>query len=204
MIATSISNKLLDQHDRNLLTRGYSAHLPRLNEDEQNLEREFNRLTLSTTYREEILGHGRYGDLTLHYGNNAHTGLHERGPFKNTFLRDYTKSASAIKPFLAPSYHNLTQSDYMAGKMIKNYSNNYRTSDDNVNFKRLSASSLPHKTHLPAFFKMKIKPIGLVDNASIYEQEAIHGHVNDYFVSKKYIKSEMMNVRDNFLCWKNI
>jgi hypothetical protein len=199
MIATSISNQLLDQHDRNLLTRGYSAQLPRLNVQEKNLEREFNRSSLSTTYRDEILGHGRFGDLTLHYGNNAHTGIHERAPLKNTFLSDYTKSASAIKPFLAPSYRNLTQTDYMAGRMIKNYSNNYRTSEDNVNFKRLEASNLPHKTHLPSFFKTKIKPIALVDDASIYEQEAINGHVNDYFVSKKYIKSEMMNVRDNFV-----
>ena len=199
MIATSIPNWLLDRHDRNLLTRSHSAQLPSLNVEQQNAEREFNRLTLSTTYRDEILGHGNNGDLTLHYGNCAHMGRHERAPFKNTFLNDYTKSASAVKPFISPSYHNLTQSDFMCEKLIKNYSNNYRTSEDNTISKRLDSNNIPIKTHLPQFFKTKVKPIALVDKAAIYEQEALNGHVNDYFYSKKYVKSEMMNLRDNFV-----
>jgi hypothetical protein len=199
MIATSISNKLLDQHDRNQLSRGYSAQLPRLNVEQQNINREFNRLTLSTTYREDIIGHGKHGDLTQHYGNCAFTGIHERGASKNPFLTDNTKSASAIKPFLTPSYQNITQSDYMDERLWKNYSNNYRTSEDNVSFKRLESAALPNQTKLQQFFKTKIKPIAQVDHAAVYEQEAINGHVNDYFYSKKFVKSEMMNVRDNFV-----
>jgi hypothetical protein len=51
MIATSISNQVLNQLDRYSLTRGYSALLLSLNIQERNLERELNRSSLSTTYQ---------------------------------------------------------------------------------------------------------------------------------------------------------
>jgi hypothetical protein len=50
----------------------------------------------------------------------------------------------------------------------------------------ISSGDNVNKTHLPSFFITKIKQIALVDDTSIYEQEAINGHVNDYFVSRKY------------------
>lgn len=202
MIASSVSHRILDQVDRNLLQRAYSAQLPSLNAEQFNAQREFNRDTLTTTYRDEIIGHGKHGNLIQHYGNFAHNGLHQRPPIKNTYLTDYTRTSSSVKPFLTPSYQNLTQNQYMFEKNWKSYSNNYRTSEDNVSFKRLDATYLPHQTKLPQYYKVNVKPIALVDNAAVFEQEIINGHVNDYFTSKKFVKSEMMNVRDTLVSIK--
>jgi hypothetical protein len=49
---------------------------------------------------------------------------------------------------------------------------------------------------LPNFYKTEIKPLRATDKAAEHNQETLNGRVNDYFYSKKLIKTELMSMRD--------
>jgi hypothetical protein len=72
--------------------------------------------------------------------------------------------------------------------------NNYRTSDDNVLKRELK--NIPEKTKLDHLFITKTSTIGHTDKASIYEQKFLNQRENDYFTSKKLLKTETVNLRD--------
>lgn len=143
-----------------------------------------------TTYQDEYNSDKQHGNPVKHYGNTA---------FLN---RAHTASVSMsdlrAKPFLAQSYNNLNSDSYIANRFSDNYSNNYKTSEDNT--LRRSMPSRPVRTKLDHLFKVKIAPVSKVDEASAYEHEYLHGRKNDHFHSKKLLKTDTQNLNDTLAC----
>lgn len=142
-----------------------------------------------STYQDEYNSAKTHGNPVNHLGNTAY--LH----------RPHTHAVSMneirAKPFLSPSYHNLNSESYIANRFSDNYSNNYRTSEDNV--LRRSMPNRPIKTKLDHLYKVEIAPVSKVDSSSAYEQEYLHGRVNDHFVSKKLLKTDTNNLKDTLV-----
>jgi hypothetical protein len=197
MHTASISQyEIIDQIDRNSLHDLYNTASRKLNSLQQDDFDQSERNVLTTTYRDEIVGYGKHGNLISHYGNNTNDEMqlnHIRKHLNNT-----NPVTSNVKPFLQPSYQNLTQGNYMARREWTNYSKNYMTSDDNVSLKQLDPHNLQQKSKYPNVFKVNFKPIAEVDKAAVHTQEA-NGFVNDYFVSKKYIKNDLGNTKEKFV-----
>ena len=143
-----------------------------------------------STYQDEYNSANTHGNLVKHTGNTAYLG------------RANTCSISMgdlhAKPFLSPSYANLNSDSYIANRFSDNYSNNYVTSNDNV--LRRSMPNKPTKTKLDHLYKIKITPVSKKDEATAYEQEMLHGRVNDTFVSHKWLKTDTINLRDTLAC----
>ncbi len=192
--------EIIDQVDRNSLHDLYNTATRKLNSIRQDEYNKSERSAFTTTYREEIVGYGKHGNMISHFGNNTNDEMHIKYP--RTHLKNENPIASNIKPFLQPSHQNLTQSHYMAGREWHNYSKNYLTSDDNVSLKQLDPSYLQQKSKFPNVFKVNFKPIADVDQASVHTQEA-NGFVNDYFVSKKHIKNDLTNIKEKFVSDNN-
>lgn len=142
-----------------------------------------------STYQDEYNSANTHGNLVKHTGNSAY------------LARANTCSLSMgdlhAKPFLSPSYANLNSDSYIANRFSDNYSNNYVTSNDNV--LRRSMPNKPTKTKLDHLYRIKIAPISKKDEATAYEQEMLHGRVNDTFVSHKWLKTDTINLRDTLV-----
>lgn len=136
----------------------------------------------STHQSEYNLGKS-HGNLLAHYGNIAF--------LKN---QDHIASRKNVKPFVSPSYQNLTSGSFMANKLTDNYSNNYRTSQDNVLHRPIHTA--PARTKLDFMYNVKVAPIAKPDFASIYEEEYLRQNFNDHFVSKKWLKTGTLYFRD--------
>ena len=74
-----------------------------------------------STYQDEYNSNKTHGNLVKHYGNTAY------------LARPHSISISDLraKPFLTPAYNNLNSESYIANRFSDNYSNNYRTTDEN-------------------------------------------------------------------------
>ena len=130
------------------------------------------------------------GSLITHYGNSAY--LAKQPLLGNT--------PQQPKPFLSPSYWNLTSDSYIANKHSDNYSNNYRTSLDNCLQRPLTASAVPRQTTLEQNFKIKVAPIAKLDPANAYKQNYFgQKRVNDHFVSKRFLKTGTLSLRDTIV-----
>jgi hypothetical protein len=128
-----------------------------------------------------------HGNLTKHYGNSAYLSRHHSISYKDL----------ESKPFISPSYNNLTSSSYIANKFSDKYSNNYYSSNDNP--LRRSIESAPMRTKLNHLYNVKINPIAKTDKASEYQQEFLHNRLNDHFVSDKLLKTDTVNLRDTLV-----
>ena len=140
-----------------------------------------------STYQDEYATGKLHGNLVAHYGNSAH--LNREPPVQPKLL--------TAKPFLTPAYRNLTGDYYLCNKLGDNNSNNYRTSNDNVLFRPIRTA--PIRSKLDQFFKVKTAAIAQQDNTSIYTEEYLNKRVNDHFVSKKWLKTETLNLRDTIV-----
>ena len=127
--------------------------------------------------------------MVKHYGNSAYL---NRGNFLSVSYRDLN-----AKPFIAPSYNNITHNSYIANMFSDKYSNNYYSSVDNP--LRRSIESAPVKTKLDHLYNVNIFPVAKLDKASEYQQEFFHNRLNDHFVSKKLLKTDTVNLRDNLV-----
>lgn len=136
-----------------------------------------------STYQSEYNLGKTHGNLLAHYGNIA-------------FLKneDHIFSKKSIKPFVSPSYQNLTSGSFMVNKLTDNYSNNYRTSQNNVLHRPIHTA--PTRTKLDFMFHVKVAPIAKQDFASIYEEEHLRQNFNDHFVSQKWLKTGTLYLRD--------
>ena len=143
-----------------------------------------------STYQDEYNSNATHGNLVSHFGNSA---------FLN---RPHSVSVSTIdlraKPFISPAYHNLCSDSYIANRFSDNYTNNYKTSQDNPLHR--SMPSRPQRTKLNHLFNVKIAPVAKIDEASAYEQEYLHGRVNDHFYSKKVLRTDIQNLNDTLAC----
>lgn len=143
-----------------------------------------------STYQDEYNSYKTHGNPVKHHGNTA---------FLN---RPHTISVSMsdlrAKPFLTPSYNNLNSDSYIANRFSDNYSNNYKTSEDNV-LKR-SLPSRPTRTKLDHLFRIKVAPVSKLDEATVYEQDYLNGRKNDHFYSKKPLKTDTQNLNDTLAC----
>ncbi|CAF0710729.1 unnamed protein product [Brachionus calyciflorus] len=140
-----------------------------------------------STYQEEYNLGKSHGNLLAHKGNNAF--LQNNQPIRNQKFGKY---------FISPSYQNLTSDYYFANKITDNYSNNYRTSQDN--FFQRPIQTAPARTKLDFMYKVKVAPIAKPDQASIYEEEYLRQNLSDHFVSKKWLKTGTLNLRDTVAC----
>jgi len=142
-----------------------------------------------STYQDELNSNRTHGNLVNHFGNSAY------------LFRPHTHAISMTelhaKPFLSASYHNLNSDSYIANRFSDNYSNNYRTSEDNQ--LNRSMPSRPVRTKLDHLFKVRIAPVSKIDEASAYEQNFLHGRVNNHFVSKKLLKTDTNNLKDTLV-----
>lgn len=125
-----------------------------------------------------------HGNLVKHYGNSAY------------LARTHSVSYSDLtaKPFISPSYNNITHDSYIANRFSDKYSNNYLTSKDNP--LRRSLESAPARTKLDHLYNVKLASVGNVDKSSEYKQEFFHNRINDHFVSDKPLKTDTVNLRD--------
>jgi hypothetical protein len=128
-----------------------------------------------------------HGNMVKHYGNSAYL---NRG--NSVSYQDLN-----AKPFIAPSYNNITNNTYIANKFSDKYSNNYYSSLDNP--LRRSIESAPVKTKLDHLYNVNIFPVAKIDKASEYQQEFFHNRLNDHFVSNKQLKTDTVNLRDNLV-----
>lgn len=143
-----------------------------------------------STYQDEYNSAKTHGNMVTHFGNTAY--------LNRPHTTSITMGDLRAKPFVSQSYHNLNSDSYIANRFSDNYSNNYRTSDDNV-LKR-AMPSRPLRTKLDHLFKVKVPSVAKLDNASAYEQEYLHGRVNDHFYSKKVLKTDTSNLKDVLAC----
>ena len=125
--------------------------------------------------------------MVKHYGNSAY------------LARGNSVSYSDLnsKPFIAPSYNNITNNSYIANRFSDKYSNNYYSSIDNP--LRRSVDSAPVKTKLDHLYNVSIFPVAKIDKASEYQQEFFHNRLNDHFVSNKQLKIDTVNLRDTLV-----
>jgi len=144
-------------------------------------------IKILSTYQDEYETGKLHGNLVSHYGNSAYL---DREPAVND-------NRFMAKPFLTPAYQNLTSDYYLCNKLGDNNSNNYKTSNDNVLYRPIRTA--PVRTKLDQFFKVKTAPIAPLDNASIYAEGYLNKRVNDQFVSKKWLKTETLNLRDTIV-----
>ena len=140
-----------------------------------------------STYQDEYETGKLHGNLVSHYGNSAYL---DREPAVHA-------KRFMAKPFLTPAYQNLTSDYYLCNKLGDNNSNNYKTSNDNVLYRPIRTA--PIRSKLDQFFKVKTAPIAQLDKASIYAEEYLNKRVNDHFVSKKWLKTETLNLRDTIV-----
>jgi hypothetical protein len=147
-----------------------------------------------STYQDEFNRGNHIGNLINHYGNSIN--------FKNE-MASYNKSQLTTpliyakqtnKSFTSPSYQNLNAEAYMNNKIPSNYSSNYRTSEDSILWRPLK--SAPFRTSLNHYWQSPTKSISTIDRSSLLDENIQNGRVNDYFVSKKWLKTETMNLRD--------
>jgi hypothetical protein len=137
-----------------------------------------------TTYQDDLNSGLQHGNLVKHYGNAA-------------YLADksHLNTSSKARPFLAPSYHNLISDAFISNSVKDYYSNNFRTSNDNV-LKRPMLTAAPVRTKLNNFYQVKTAPIAKADTAAIYEAQHFDKYVHDHFVSNRPIKNETQTLRD--------
>ena len=140
-----------------------------------------------SSYQDQFGTGQLHGNMVAHYGNSAYL---DREPAVRT-------SRFTVKPFLTPSYQNLTAGSYMCNKLTDNNSNNYKTSNDNVLFRPIRTA--PSRAKLDHFFKIKTAPIAQQDAQAIYTEEYLNKRVNDHFVNKKWLKTETLNLRDTIV-----
>ena len=142
-----------------------------------------------STYQSDLNSNSTHGNLVQHFGNTAYLSNRQRAPHQTI-----TNSGLA-RPFVSASYQNLNSDSYIANRFSDNYSNNYRTSDDNV--LRRSIGGRPVRTKLEHLFKVKVPAVSKVDQAMAYEQNFNgNGWVNDHFVSRKILKTDTNNLKD--------
>ncbi len=141
-----------------------------------------------STYQDEYSNILNHGDLIHHYGNNAYL-MKESNNY----------SHATLKPFLSPSYHNLTSQYCISNRFSDNYSNNYRSSEDNPLKRPLRTA--PTKTKLNHLFQYKIASIAKPDNVEVYAEDYLNKRKNDHFVSHKPIKTETINLRDTIVSY---
>jgi hypothetical protein len=139
-----------------------------------------------STYQAEYNKGKTHGNLVSHYGNSAYL---DRPQVLTT--------NKFVKPFVTPSYQNITSEAFMANKVTDNYSNNYKSSEDN--FLKRPIHTAPIRTKLDQYFNTKNSPIAKVDRVSAYEEDYLNKRVNDHFVSKKLLKTETINLRDTIV-----
>lgn len=140
-----------------------------------------------STYQAEYNLGRSHGNLLSHRGNIA-------------FLKndEPVLAKKNVKPFVSPSYQNLTSESFMANKLTDNYSNNYRTSEDN--FLRRSIRTAPARTKLDFMYNVKVAPIAKPDHASIYQEELLNQNLSDHFVSQRWLKTGTIYFRDVVVC----
>lgn len=140
-----------------------------------------------TTYQDEYNLNKTHGNLVKHFGNSAY------------LARSHSISYGDLsaKPFIAPTYNNITNNAYIANRFSDKYSNNYLSSVDNP--LRRSVDSAPVKTKLNHLYNVKIFPVASIDKASEYQQEFFHNRLNDHFVSNKPLKTDTTNLRDTLV-----
>lgn len=134
-----------------------------------------------SSYQSEF-SQNNHGNLISHYGNSAYL---DRTPVY--------KLSKPIRPFLSASYRNLNQGSFVANRFSDGQVNNYRTSDDNC--LRRELKNAPERTKLDHLFITKTSTIGHTDKSSVYEQHFLNQRENDYFTSKKLLKTETVNLR---------
>jgi hypothetical protein len=143
-----------------------------------------------STYQDEYSNPFNHGNLVQHYGNNAYL-------MKES--NNYSKST--LKPFLAPAYQNLTSQFFISNRFTDSYSNNYKTSDDNILQRPLRTA--PTKTKLDHLFQYKVASIAKPDDLALYREDYLNKRVNDHFVSHKVIKTETINLRDTIVSFQS-
>lgn len=134
-----------------------------------------------STYQDEYSSGKNHGNLVAHYGNSA-------------YLNAQPKVSSNVKPFLTPSYHNIASDSYISNRLADNYSNNYRSSTDNLLHRPIHTA--PARTKLDQLFNIKTASIAQPDKVSIYEEDHLNKNIHDHFVSKRSLKTETINLRD--------
>jgi hypothetical protein len=136
-----------------------------------------------STYQDDYCSGTCHGNLVKHYGNNA-------------YLKDtsHLNTYSNAKPFLSPSYHNTTSHSYISNHLSDYYSNNFRTSPNNMLHRTLH--SAPVRTKLNNFYANTTAPIAEQDKLAIYEGDYLEKYVHDHFVSQRPIKTEAQTLRD--------
>ena len=140
-----------------------------------------------SSYQDQFSVGSLHGNSVNHYGNSAYLSRHP--------ALSYTDLSA--KPFITPSYRNLTSESYIGNRFSDNYSNNYKTSEDNVLIRPINTA--PTRTKLQHLFEVKIAPIAKVDKGSAYGHDFLNGRVNDHFVSKKLLKTDTVNLRDSLV-----
>jgi hypothetical protein len=132
------------------------------------------------------VGVNHHGSLIKHQGNDAYL------PSSGSPV--FASIQRTKRPFISPSYQNLTSQSFISNRVSDNYTNNYRTSQDNPLHRPLYVA--PVRTKLAHLYQTDIKSVAPLDPTALYEHSTLDGMVNDHFVSKKWLKTETMNLRD--------
>ncbi|RMZ98338.1 hypothetical protein BpHYR1_047894 [Brachionus plicatilis] len=140
-----------------------------------------------STYQAEYNLGKSHGNLLAHNGNI--------GFLKNN---EPILGKKNVKSFVSPSYQNLTSESFMANKLTDNYSNNYRTSQDNVLHRPIHTA--PARTKLDFMYNVTVPPVAKPDHASIYQEEHLNQNMSDHFVSKRWLKTGTVHFRDVVAC----
>lgn len=142
-----------------------------------------------STYQDEYNSGSTHGNPVKHYGNSA---------FLNRPHSASVSDLSRAKPFVSAAYNNLCSESYIANRFNDGYTNNYKTSQDNVLHR--SMPNRPVRTKLGHLFNVRIAPVAKLDEAAAYEQEYLHGRVNDHFHSKKVLRTDTQSLNDTLAC----
>lgn len=147
--------------------------------------------------------HKVYSSYQIEFGNRPGTSVHGN-PINRSgndaYLNPhapYTISSipQTKKPFLSPAYRNLTSENYISKRVGDGYSNNYRTSSENISLHR-PIYTAPSRTKLNYLFQHDTKSVAPVDRNDLYKHNYLDMICNDHFVSDKWLKTETMNLRD--------
>ena len=129
-----------------------------------------------------------HGNLVNHLGNDAYIP---------------TNPYVAVKPikhaFLSASYRNLTANRYISNRVSDSYNENYRTTEDNNGLHR-PIYTAPTRTKLKYLFESPTKSVAPLDEVALYKHNYLDGISNDQFVSKRWLKTETMSLRDIIAC----
>jgi hypothetical protein len=143
-----------------------------------------------STYQDEYTaGLTSHGSLIKHYGNDAFI------PTNSLLISSINQTK---RPFVSPSYQNLTANAFISNRCSDNYTDNFRTSHDNAVLYR-PLYTAPTRTKLDHLFKVDAKSVAPLDQNALYKHNFLENVINDRFVSEKWLKTETMNLRDTIV-----